>query len=178
MLVWLPLAITGITWMVDKGEIVGPGLWLLIAATVLGWLAVNLWGLFENRKMRLQLARILEARAISVKAEPFVGVATPRYSSLLDPHEEVGFLFVHPDRLEFVSETKTIELMKSQVLRIRFRANVHTLLGLGRWVSIEGTADGKPIRMMLEPRERPTLLGNLRRSKPLLQQLRRWLAQP
>ena len=163
--------------MVVQGEIVGPGLWLLIAATILGWLAVNFWGLVENRKMKLQLSRILEARGILAKDAPFVGIATPRYSSMLDPHEEVGFLFFLPDRIEFVSETKTIELFRNQVRIIRFRANVHTLLGLGRWVSLEGVADGKPIRLMIEPRERPSLIGNLRRSKPLLMRLKRWLAE-
>ncbi len=173
--VWLPLSIAAIAWMVLKGEIVGPGLWLLAAATVLGWLAVNLWGLFENRKMRLQLARILEAKGTPSKDAPFVGIATPRYSSMVDPHEEVGFLTFHQDRIEFLSETKTIELFRSQVQRIRFRANVHTLLGLGRWISVEGTADGKPIRLMIEPRERQTLIGNLFYSKSLLYRLRRWL---
>jgi hypothetical protein len=49
------------------------------------------------------------------------------------------------------------------------------LLGLGRWISLEGVADGKPIRLLIEPRERPTLLGNLLFSKALAGRLRRWM---
>ena len=161
--------------MAVKGEIIGLGLWLLIGATILGWLAVNFLGLFENQKMRRQVARILEARNIPVGDAWFVGVATPRYSSLLDPHEEVGYLFLRSDKLEFVSETKTIELFKSQIQKVRYRANVHSLLGLGRWVSVEGTADGKPIRLLIEPRERQSILGNLLSSKTFKQRIRRWL---
>lgn len=161
--------------MAVKGEIIGLGLWLLIGATLLGWLAVNFLGLFENQKMRRQVARILEARGIPVGDAWFVGVATPRYSSLLDPHEEVGYLFLRSDKLEFVSETKTIELFKSQIQKVRYRANVHSLLGLGRWVSVEGTADGKPIRLLIEPRERQSILGNLLSSKTFKQRIRRWL---
>jgi hypothetical protein len=127
--------------------------------------------------MQLQLGRMLETKGIVYKDAPFVGVATPRYSSMLDPHEEVGYLIAQPDRLEFHSETKTIEVFREQVKRIRFRPNVHTLLGLGRWVSVEGTADGKPIRLLIEPRDKPTLLGNFLRSKALLLRLRRWLAE-
>src|SRR5687767_5706701 len=93
-LVWLPLALGGIFWMIRNGEVVGLGLWLLVAATVLGWLAVNFLGLFENRKMKRQVARILEARGQSVGDAWFVGIATPRFSSMLDPHEEVGYLFL------------------------------------------------------------------------------------
>jgi hypothetical protein len=62
-------------------------------------------------------------------------------------------------------------------VRVRFRANVHTVIGLGRWISIEGFADGKPIRLLIEPRERPQLLGNLRYSKRLAQRIRRWASE-
>jgi hypothetical protein len=113
-LVWLPLSFGAIAWMVVRGEIVGLGLWLLIAATVLGWLSVNFWGLFENRKMKLQLGRILEARGILVRDAPFIGIATPRYSSMVDPHEDVGFLFVHPERLEFCRKRRILKFFASR----------------------------------------------------------------
>lgn len=172
---WLPAVALGLVLMVRSQEIVGPGLWLLLAGTVLGWLAVNQFGLFQNANMKRQLRLILEAKGESAEDGPFVGIATPHYSSTIDPHEDVGFLRLYADRISFVSETRTLDLAKSDLKTVRYRANVHSLLGLGRWVSLEGVNDGKAFRLLIEPRERPTLLGNLRYSKLLADRLRRWL---
>jgi hypothetical protein len=161
--------------MAKNGQIVGLGLWCLIAASVLGWIAVNFLGLWENRRMRRQLARILDAKGEKVTDAPFVGIATPSYSSVLDPHEDVGFLKFEPGRLVFQSETRRLELDRPGLRKVKFRSNVHTLLGLGRWVSIEGEIEGKPIRLQVEPRERPTLLANMLYSKNLLMRIQRWL---
>jgi hypothetical protein len=77
-LVWFPLALGGVAYMALRGEVVGLGLWLLVGATALGWLSVNFFGLFENRKMKRQVARILEARGLPPGDAWFVGIATPR----------------------------------------------------------------------------------------------------
>ena len=172
---WLPPAVVGIFLIAVKGQLFGPGLWLLVLSTVLGWLAVNQFGFFENGWMRWQLERILKSDGKELTGElVFVGFATPTYSSMLDAHEDVGFLRILPDRLVFASESRNVEVMKSSVTEVRFRMNVHTLVGLGRWVSVEGKVNDKPIRMLLEPRERPTLLGNLLYSKKLRQKLIDW----
>lgn len=163
--------------MAIRGEVIGLGLWLLGAGTIFGWLAVNFFGLFENARMRTQLQRILIAKNETLTEPIFVGFATPRYSSALDPHEDVGFLAITPDRLRFVSETRTVEVPKAAVTQVRLRGNVHTLLGLGRWVSVEGTIDGKPIRFLMEPREYRTLLANKGYAKRLAQRLNEWRVQ-
>ncbi len=177
VLFWLPLIVAGVWVMAARQEIVGLGLWLLIGGTALGWLAVNLFGFWDNARMRRQLTLIMQAKGEPVAAAPFVGFATPKYSSMLDPHEEVGFLMLLPDRLRFLSEERVLEVPKEQIQSVRFRANVHTLIGLGRWISIEGTSDGKPIRLLIEPRERRTLLSNLSYGKSLRQKISRWLKE-
>jgi hypothetical protein len=174
-LFWLLPTGLGVAWMMWRVELQGLGLYLLIAGSVLGWLALNQFGLFENGRMRRDLERTLRARGVDlVPDRVFVGIATPRHQGRLDPHEDVGFLFLFPDRATFISETRTLDLNRHDIREIRFRPNVHSLVGLGRWISFEAVQDGRPIRLMVEPRERKTLLGNLRRGKPLLERFRRW----
>lgn len=172
---WLPLVAAGLILMARQGEVLGAGLYLLVAGTAVGWFALNGLGLFENARMKGQLGRILEAKREPIGKARFVGFATPSYSSALDPHEDVGFLIVRPGSLRFVSETRTVEIDRADVREIRFRPNAHALLGLGRWVSVEGEVNGKPIRLLIEPRERRTLLGNRRLSKTVRNELAEWL---
>lgn len=178
-LFWLPFAVAGLVWMAVKGEVLGWGLALLVTGTIVGWFALNRFGLFENGRMRAQLERILHANGETLAGEKwFVGFATPRYSSTVDPHEDIGFLEVTDDRLRFLSESRTVEVLRADVSEVRFRANVHSLLGLGRWVSVEGKVGEKPIRLMVEPRERQTLLGNRREGARLRLRLRSWTQTP
>jgi hypothetical protein len=174
---WFVPTSAGLAWMVIHAEIMGPGLNAVIAGTVIGWLALNQFGGYTNGRLRRQLERILRARGDSKDVGgTFVGFATPKYSSLWDAHEDVGFLLMLPDRLRFVSETRTVEVRRSEITQVRFRPNVHTWVGLGRWVSVEGVAAGRPIRLLLEPRERITMLGNLRRGVRFRRELQTWLA--
>jgi len=162
--------------MAIRREIVPLAVGLLALGTVIGWLALNRFGLFDNAKMRRELERELKARDVDLGDSPaFVGFATPRYSSALDPHEDVGFLVLRPGRLEFVSEVRTVTVERQDIREIRFRPNIHSLLGLGRWVSIEGEVGGQAIRLAIEPRERRTLLGNRAYSKELRNRLAAWL---
>jgi hypothetical protein len=172
---WFPLMAAGIAFIVLRAEVIGIGLWLLVAATIVGWIALGFFGLYDNERMKRQLRRILEARDIDPGDAPFVGIATPKYSSALDPHEDVGYLIFLPDRLRFISEHRTIELQHSQLQRVRLRPNVHTLVGLGRWVSVEGLASGRPIRLLIESRESPRLWRNFGRTANLRKRIDTWL---
>jgi len=165
--------------MASRAELIGTGLWMLLAGSAIGWVALNQFGLFQNAKMRSQLERLLKAKGEDLGGRVwFVGFASPRYSSLLDAHEDVGFLKLLPDRLRFRSETRVLELMKDHIVTVRFRMNVHTLLGLGRWVSVEGLSEGQPIRLLLEVRDRTTMLGNLGQSRAFRDALRDWVKEP
>jgi len=178
-LFWFPPAAVGVYLLATKGQLIGLGLWLLMASTVLGWLAVNQFGFFENKRMRKNLERILQTEDRDLTGEHvFVGFATPKYSSMLDAHEDVGFLRILSDRLVFVSETRTVEILKGDVTGARFRPNVHTVIGLGRWIGVDAKLGDKPIRLLVEPRERVTLLGNFLFGKTLLKKLRSWHTLP
>jgi hypothetical protein len=154
----------------------GVGFVLATGGIVVGWAAINRFGLFENSKMRDEVEGLLRGARPRESAERvFVGLARPTFRSAVDPHEDVGFLLVHADRVEFFGESLRLVLARGQVHRVRFRPNVHSLLGLGRWVSIEGSVDGRPVRMLVEPRERETLLGNRRFGEELRLRLERLL---
>lgn len=171
----VPLAAFGIGWMAWHQVLLGLGLWLLVASQVVGWLALNQFGLFENAKMRAELGKILEQRGIQPGSERyFVGFATPGYVNPLDAHEDVGFLCLERDAIVFIGEARQVRMHRSQATVVRYRPNVHSALFLGRWVSVEGVVDGTPIRFLVEPREANTLFGNRRLSKRLKSRLEVW----
>ena len=169
-LVWLPFAVWGL-WIVARDRAVTPaGLGWLAFATFVGWASVSLFGLWGNGAMLRQLS----ARIKDPGDRWFVGFASPRFSGLLDAHEDVGFLILGKDVLLFAGDSRRVELPKDCVARVGFRPNVHSVLGLGRWVSVEGVVRGTPVRMMLEPRERSTMLGNFRLSARLRREIEGW----
>ena len=108
---------------------------------------------------------------------PFVGASRPKYGGGIHPHEDVGWLIVHPDAIEFLGETLRYSLAKSQIRRMRFAMNINSILVLGRWICVEGSRDEKRIVMRIEPRQKETMLGNFIYSRELIRQLRAWLRQ-
>jgi hypothetical protein len=175
-LIGLPFAGVGIAVVVRSLDAAGLGICWVIGSVAAMWLSVNFLGLFENSRMRREMSRRLMDRDRALPTDAlFVGCATPTYAGWLDPHEDVGFLCIEADRIIFWGDSLELVVLKSETIRIRFRPNVHSAAGLGRWISIEGLSEGTPIRLCVEPRERRTLLGNLRLSKALKVKLDRWL---
>jgi len=159
----LPFLVAGLA-MVRPDDLARPvPLVLLALFPTVGWIALNALASRGDAAMRAVLERRLSRRfPAPVVAGPwFVGFARPSYVSALDPHEDLGFLFVTADAVVFVGETQRVELPRGSILRVGRRANPHTWLGLGGWVTLEGEVEGKPVRMMVEPRERRTLRGNV-----------------
>ncbi|RYG47424.1 hypothetical protein EON79_07405 [bacterium] len=172
--IWAVPTVAGLVVMVLQGNLLGPGIWLLIAGTASGWLATGLFGLWDNARMRDELRGLLTARGEKLDDSHFVGFASPRYTGLLDAHEDVGFLILKPDRLRFVGEHRIVEVHGSDISQVRLRPSVHTVIGLGGWVSVEGQVQGQPIRVSFEPRERPTMFGNARRRRSLRTAIEMW----
>ncbi len=169
-LCWLPFAAWGL-WEVARDRAVTPhALAFLAFGTFVGWVALSFFGLWGNARMR----RLMEARVREKDPKWFVGFASPRYTGLLDAHEDVGFLILGKDVLTFAGDSRRVELPRDNVVRVVFRPNVHTVVGLGRWVAVEGVVKGQPVRMLLEPRERNTMLGNLLQSGRLRQEIAAW----
>jgi hypothetical protein len=171
---WLPLATYGLYLMFQRHQIISQGIWCLVGATVVGWLSLNQFGFFQNAAMRRRLAEILNSDEDLPKDRAFVGFASPRYTGVLDAHEDVGFLCFTPNALLFVGERRTVEMPRECVKSIRYRPNVHSLMGLGRWISVEGEASHHVVRMLVEPRERQTMLGNLRYGPKLKARIEAW----
>lgn len=165
----IELARNGVSWKVW----VGAG-----GFSVLGWLSTNFLGLSGNGWMKRQMeTRFRSLREGEDFPRFFVGFARPDYKGALDPHEDVGFLVLRPDALEFWGSELKFEMPWRYVKEVRTRANIHTLLGLGGWVSIEGEVGGKAVRMLVEPRERGTHWGNKRFRGRLLEELRKRISE-
>lgn len=169
-LVWLPFAAAGVGVVARDRAVTPLGLGLLALGTLAGWVALSLFGLWGNASMR----RLLQARLKPQGEAWFVGFASPKFTGMLDAHEDVGFLILGKDELTFEGDSRRVELPKDCVVRVGFRPNVHTAVGLGRWVSVEGVVKGQPVRMLLEPRERNTMMGNLRLSGRLRRDIEGW----
>lgn len=149
-------------------------LWLGITLVV-GWISICLFGLAGNGALKQRMGKKLhDARPFDKGKRWFVGFARPKYRGLLDAHEDVGFLCLHSDRIEFFGDQRQIELMRSSIRKISFRPNPHTVLGLGRWISIDAENQGKAVRMLIEPREKMTLFGNLLFSRKMIREIREW----
>jgi len=174
---WLIPTVTGVWLTFHSGKILGPGLWILVAGQFIGWIALNLFGLFENGRIKRDSMRNLTLRRPPAAGPViFVGCASSRHHSLLDAHEDVGFLAFGPHELEFIGDEKRVRLIREQITKVRFLPNVHSLLGLGRWISVEAIINGMPVRLLVEPRERNTLLGNLALSGWLKKTIVDWRA--
>ena len=145
------------------------------ASVVVGIFAVNLLGLFHNRKMQSELRRLVLGRS-----EPywFVGIAKQGSVSALDPHDDLGFLLISAHGIEYIGETAHYKIPYSHIVNVGYRMNAHSLLGLGRWISINGRHDGKPFQLLFEPRSYPTILQNRKQGAEIVAQLKSFLAQP
>lgn len=139
------------------------GLFLGLGFLAVGWLAVNFIGLIGNASLRRAVEmRFKDTYGFDRARKWFVGFSRPGHRGLLDPHEDVGFLVFRDGLLEYFGERYRYEIPFADVRAVKKRPNVHSVLGLGGWVSVEAEAGGKPVRLLVEPRERPTHWGNAR----------------
>ena len=137
--------------------------------------ALNFIGLYENGMMKRALQREFEIlvpqhRGYSI----FVGFATPGYAGLLDPHEDVGILFLGQEEFQFIGESRSLRATRNQVDNVQLKANIHTWIGLGGWVRVRGTIDGKPYEWRFEPREKDSLLANSLLRRKLRDHIANW----
>lgn len=146
------------------------GLFLLV-----GHVSTALFGLIGNGGLKTAVGRLLHVDRPFVKEEKwFVGFASPTYKGALDPHEDLGFLILHKDNLEFFGETKRIKIKATEIERIRFKWNIHSFLLLGGWICIEGSREGQKYRLLLEPRVSWTHWANALAIGPIKERLIQW----
>lgn len=173
-----PLMVLGVRQAILNG-LTPESLFLMAGFVVAAWIATNFLGPCGGWGLKSEIGRRLhQVRPFDKTEKHFVGFAKPGGPSLLDPHQDVGYLILHPERLEFFGGHTQVELSREDVQVVRYRPNPHSWLGLGRWVSVEGTSGGVQVRLLVEPRERPTLLGNRKYSSKLAARLKDWLTNP
>jgi hypothetical protein len=175
LLVSAPFAVLSVMSYRPETGFIGKTMYFGIAFVVVAWLFTNFFGYWQNGMMRRELAQRLDReRPGGEKTRRFIGYARPRYKGVLDAHEDVGYLIFHSDKLEIFGDHQKIEILPSTITELRFRGNIHTWVGLGRWISIEGLLEGTPIRLMVEPREKATMMGNLLYSSALKREIEAW----
>ncbi|MBS1720517.1 MAG: hypothetical protein JST35_08740 [Armatimonadetes bacterium] len=162
--VYVPLVVAAVTVMWKQNNTWGLGLVLLLAALAAAWILTNFCGLWQNGFMSRHLRRELTADGVDLTDAVFFGYCSPKFQSLLDAHEDVGYLCFEKDAVIFRGETIEIGFRRGEVKRVMSRPNVHSLLLLGRWIVVE-TLDGA--RHKFEPRVANHLLGNLLQAKSL-----------
>jgi hypothetical protein len=171
----LPLAITGVVTMIQDQEITPLAIGFCVGALVVGWIAVDLFGFFGNATLKREIQKkVLPKAGRDASGGTFVGFARPSYSGLLDAHEDLGYLFLTDNSLEYVGEIHQVSIPRKDILAVRYRPNIHSALGLGRWVSVEAMHEKKPVRVLVEPREARTLLGNKRVGTELRKKIDAW----
>lgn len=140
-----------------------------------GYLATGIVGAWGNRSLARQLRFRFQAQGITFSDDAwFVGFARPAYRSLLDPHEDLGFLELSPSGVQFRGEEIHVQLALGDVKRVTLRPNIHSWLGFGGWVAFEGTVNGQLVRLLVEPRHADTLWGNAAARKDLYRTAKRW----
>jgi hypothetical protein len=123
-----------------------------------------------NKGLRRQIENRFLAEKPETKGDKFfVGFSTPKYRDALDPHEDVGFLILGESDLEFYGGHLNFSFRRSSIQKVKFQANPHSFLFLGKFIRIEAEEDGSPVVVLVEARERKTLWGN----RILTQQLRK-----
>lgn len=143
-----------------------------LAFLVVGWLGTNFMGLWGNQAMRRQMeTRFRSMNPESAERRVFVGFARPSYRGLLDPHEDVGFLVFAEDGIQFKSDMNDIFMPAGLATQVYRKANIHSSLGLGGWICVEGELNGQLVQLLMEPREKKTLLGNKALSKVLIKEI-------
>lgn len=136
------------------------------------WLGINFFGLFQNRAIRKELSVRISADMMGRAV--FVGFSRPNRTQLIHHHEDVGWLILNPDSIEFIGDAQHHKIEKASVKSVRTKWNINTILGLGRWVCIDGVVESKPVRMLLESREKNSLLANFRFTKQLCIRIAQW----
>ncbi len=172
---WLVPTVPGLAICYRTGNYLGIGFILVLLGILAGLIALNQFGFYENKPMRWQLQRLLIDTG-EVKAQEFffVGYASHGFSSMLDAHEDVGFLVLEKERLVFVSEVRRVEVALTSGTRVRFRWNPHSFFGLGRWIAVESPEKSA----YFEPREMRTLLANRKFSRKLKAKIEALITRP
>lgn len=170
-----PIGLVGIGLVLARPASFWLGIGLILLACVSGWFSLSYCGLFENQKMKLEMTwRFRHAKLPAAQRRYFVGVASPGYRGVLDPHEDVGFLLIYPDRLEFFGEKASFQLPRDAMSQISRKVNIHSFVFLGGWIAVRGVLNGKEVELRIEPRIYQSMWSNRRAAAKIMKRLNSW----
>lgn len=176
VLVSLPFTALGLWLIYQESNLLSRWLGLVVLGGIVAAVSLNWLGCLDNARMKAEFLEAYRARVGSLKGEKFfVGFAQPGFSSLLDPHQDIGFLSIDQDQIDFVGELFQVRLARKDCVSVSFRPNPHSLLGYGGWICIEGKQSGTPFRLQIEPREKSTLIQNKKLAHAVKKRLEAWL---
>ena len=175
-LFWAPFSLIGLALLFIRHDY-RLSIALLAIGQIAGWLALNYTGLFNNKQFKIAGRTRFEAAFPGFKGEAiFVGFAKPNHKSMLDPHQDLGYLGINESEMVFAGEDGKFSLDRRSITGIKKSASIHTLLAMGGWIRVDASTDDKPITIYFEPREKGTLIGNNRYRKKMVGRLREWKA--
>lgn len=178
LLFWLPPTALGVYAALARNQY-APAVSLLVLGLVAGWLALNWLGLWGNSELKRHYAQAFDQRYPNFEGyKAFVGFAPSGHYSVLDPHKDVGFLGLHSDYLVFVGEDGGMVVQRSEVREVGMAPSIHSVVGLGGWVSLKIHRNGADKTLFFEPRESDTLLVNNRSRKRMFSHLNNWFSLP
>lgn len=163
-----PFFFSGIV-LLNRGDVGFAWLACGLSAWV-GIVAVNRLGYFQNSTMKREFNwRHQRELQVLQGTRYFAGVATSHYVSLLDPHEDIGFLYFDPAGIRFFGEEIRILIPFERVTSVKRAFNPHTLFLLGGFVEVQFlNEDGKPNLLKIELREEKTVSRNKKALNRLL----------
>lgn len=151
------------------GVLIWFGLGVLLPALTLNWL-----GLAGNQTLKSDFyAR--NSRAFARESDSdclFFGVASSGFRSLLDPHEDIGFICLHENGFRFYGEKIRVEVSGAEIKGLGWKANPHSWLGLGGFALITYNQKGEDKTLLMESREKSSLLANKKLTHSVLDQLK------
>jgi hypothetical protein len=166
--VGFPFQALGIFIMWRSNLLLGSGLAWFLAGTILSATSLNWLGTYGGHDLQLQFDVWYQAKVTHLpQTKFFAGFATSKYSSLLDPHEDIGYLYLTPTHIGFLGEKYEFQIENSAITSVRGRFNPHSLLGLGGFIKIEFKVEGKNSSVLFEARSERTLLQNKREGRKL-----------
>jgi hypothetical protein len=142
---------------------------------VVGWVTTSLFGQVGSGGVKRWMAhKLQDERPADPNPKWFIGFATPDYRSMLDPHEDLGWLVLAEDEIDLIGTQLRLQIPRGALTQVTRKANPHTALGLGGWIAIDWEENGVVSQIFLEPRARPTVLGNKLMIKRLIVELETW----
>jgi hypothetical protein len=139
--------------------------WQSVIGVLVAWEGIDRWGFFDNDQIDKEL------RAKTQAEGELIGFVYEQSPTALDAHAEIGLLTIEPGLLTIVTEDTSYSILRSDVIEVKRRPNIHALLLLGGWISLE-LANGSSFRF--ESRKFRAMTWSRSRTRKLFGEIVDW----